>query len=359
MISSQVQLGKQIISELLFSVKSIKKDTLLNVVANIKEITDNHSDFNEHSVCTEFFSENELEEIVSCFRDFGFLTEIYFDENKFIEAVFLNEYKKYSKKNLIVYNSSQKGTGPGRKSLIPAFCNLHKIKTIGSNPYVVSLCRHKYHYNRILSKLGLPVVESWLFDSNQGWLLDNKPPKGTKIIIKPTYESASIGINNSSIVYFDDTTQDFIKYIGEVYKQPLTIQEFIEGYEIEVPVINHKIPLSIMPIGISINEAKELGQNILNYDIVYNDDYSFYLFNEITQEQELKILTVAENVIKCLGIYGFGRVDFRLDKDKNIFITDVSTNPHITKHSSFSYMFNQLGYNYRDLPIALVGTVLQ
>lgn len=358
MIPSQVNLGKQIITELISLTNRNKNDTLLYIVSNVKGVTKNFIDFNEHSLITEFFSENEVEEIVSSFRESGLTTEVFFDENMFIQSILSKEYQKYSKNNIIVYNSSQKGTGPGRKSLIPAFCNLHNIKTTGSNAYVVSLCRHKYHYNLILSKLGLPVVNSWLFDYTHGWLLNNKPELGTKIIIKPTFESASIGIKDTSIVCFDNSTEDLLAYIGEQYNQPLTIQRFIDGFEIEVPVINYKKSIAITPIGISLHGDKYLGTNILDYEIVYNDDYSFYLFDEISKKQELEILTIAENAAKGLGIHGFGRVDFRVDNNKNVYITDISTNPHITKHSSFAYLFNQLGYSYKELPLALIGTII-
>lgn len=358
MIPSKLELGRQIISQLISSVEKIKETVALIVVSNVKGITSNHSDYEKYSVCTEFFSENEMEEIVSCFRQFGIYTKIYFDENEFIRATLEGEHKIFGKRNIIVYNSSQKGTGPGRKSLLPAFCNLNKLNIIGSNAYVVSLCRHKYHYNQILSQLGLPVVKSWLFDAKLGWL-QNKPPNiGTKIIIKPTYESASIGIDNSSVTFYDDKIEDYLCSKSREYGQPLTIQEFIEGYEIEIPVINCLTPLCIMPIGISIDSKKKVMTDILTYERVYYDEYSFYNFEEFPEKLELEILEVAENAAKCLGIEGFGRVDFRITSDLKIYITDVSTNPHITKHSSFSFLFTQIGFNYKDLPIALIGTAI-
>lgn len=195
MLPSRFKKAHQIISHLLSSVELLKNSIALIIVSNVKGITNNNSDFDGNSVCTEFFSENELEEIVLCFRKFGLFTEVFFDENEFIRATLSGNLLQHKQKSVIIYNSSQKGTGPGRKSLLHAFCNLNNMTIIGSNAYVVSLCRHKYHYNRVLSKLGLPVAESWLFDHYFNWLQNKKPPIGTKVIIKPTYESASIGID--------------------------------------------------------------------------------------------------------------------------------------------------------------------
>lgn len=359
MDNSKLEKNKKIISDLLQQVGKIKNDVLVSLVTNVKGLTDEFNDFDKHSVSTEFLSENELEEINGSLKSFGFYTEIFFDETKFMSAVLNKEYNLIKKKYCIIYNTSQKGTGPGRKSLIPAFCNLHNLLTTSSNAYVVSLCRHKFHYNSILKKLGLPVAESWFYDSHFGWLLNQKPSEGKLILAKPTFESASIGLDNNSIMPVDKYLDESLKKISQEYRQPITVQEFIEGFEIEIPVININPIYSFFPIGISLNNEKNLGKNILTYNTVYNDDYAFYEFDNFSKKEEQNILRCAENVIMSLGISGFGRVDFRVTNKNKFYITDIATNPHITKHSSFAFLFNKLKFSYKELPAFLIATALK
>ena len=72
---------------------------------------------------------NPLQDRIRFFKE-SFSTEI----ADFIKAVLENKIGNLEQ--LIVMNSSQKGTHIGRKSLVPAFCGLHNIKFTGSNAYV-------------------------------------------------------------------------------------------------------------------------------------------------------------------------------------------------------------------------------
>ena len=64
------------------------------------------------------------------------------------------------------------------------------------------------------------------------------------------------------------------------------------------------------------------------------------------------------DVVNLLGISGFGRVDFRIDYNKNIYITDIATNPHITKGMSFYYAFTENGLNYTQMLETLIALSL-
>lgn len=65
----------------------------------------------------------------------------FIDEMDFIKNYITNNYYRNDSKYPIVINTAQKGTAIGRKSLIPAFCDLYGLCHTNSNPYVVSLAR--------------------------------------------------------------------------------------------------------------------------------------------------------------------------------------------------------------------------
>lgn len=338
-------------------VKKSSKDFAVYIVANIKDSTKNISDYSTNSIITEYFTEDELEGIVLAFRAHGIYVDVSSEETEFISKMINGDLEKLPMKYKTVYTSAQKGTGPGRKSLIPSFCNMLNIPIMGSNAYVRSLCRHKYHASSILRQHGLQEMKAWLYNPGSGWLLNLKPPSGIKIIIKPVYESASIGVDEKSIVNFDEGSEDIIRQHSLIFNQPIIVQEFISGYEVEVPVLlDSGMPYALGAIGISVNGKTLLGNQILTYDIVYNDRYNFYDFEEIVDESSINNITkCAEKSAQILGIEGLGRIDFRVLLNGQFYITDVSTNPHIIKHSSYGYLFNKKGFEYSDLPLAMLA----
>lgn len=333
--------------------RSLQNDIAIIIVANVKS-KKHLQEYETHSLKTEFFAENEYEEIITAFRANGFYVLFHQNENSFFQWYLNGGVQQLSKKHVCVYTAASGGKGPGRKALIPAFCNLNGLPITSSNAYVVSLCRHKYHFSQLLHKHGLPVPGTWLYSKHYGWLLNRKPPTGIELIAKPSYESASIGIDqNSKFKYADDIT---LTSLSGQFEQPITVQQFVEGFEVEVPVVVKQGRILVLqPIGLSLNDEKLLGSKFLTYDIVYNDGYHFYQFNELGSNVNQKLMTTAIEVATTIGIEGFGRIDFRVTERGEHFIMDVSTYPHIIRHSSFWYMFKENGFDYPDLFSLLVG----
>ena len=153
--------GKQIIDKILEQYKHEDINFDMYIVADAQTKTVRESDPRiSHADESEFFSRMEFAEIASAlFNVFGF-ARVFYSEISFIEYVIHN---KIQPKDCIVYNFSRDGVNPGKKSLIPAFCDLYGIKYTGSNAFVISLLRNKRIYGDILSKNGIPVPITYEF----------------------------------------------------------------------------------------------------------------------------------------------------------------------------------------------------
>lgn len=344
-----------LIDESIKTAKELKTEIAVVVIANIKSNVQ-ENDYETHSLKTEFFADSEYEQIIQGLRSNGYYVIFFKSEMEFLTWYTNGGIEQIKKKHIAIYNSASAGKGPGRKALIPAFCNINGLAITSSNPYVVSLCRHKYHFTSLLENLGLPVVPSWYFLKSSQWLLQKKPSAGTKIIAKPTYESASIGVDENSIFDYSDKVDDSLTDFAKRFDQPITVQEFIPGFELEVPIIiDQGKPFAIRPVGLSLGEKKFLGNEFLTYDIVYDDLYGFYDFDIFGDDLNEKLVACAKNTALAIGIDGFGRVDFRVTEKGQYYIMDVSTYPHMTQHSSFWHLFKKLGYEYKDLFALMIG----
>ena len=325
----------------------------LYVVCNIKNREIVSDNFNKFDIRTEYLSDDELEQINVMLNKCLSVERYFYSEFDFINYVIL---ENPAIESIIVYNSAQSGTGIGRKSLMPAFCASRGIKITGSNTYAASLCRHKYHVMKLLEVHGLSVPKTYLYDN--GWIYD-KPALGKKIIIKPIFESSSIGINEDNILTMNDETAEFVKAKQAEMKQPVIAQQFINGYEAEVPCIALKSKIfTLPPVGICLSENELImGTKILDYEKVYFDKYSFYNLNQANLNTS-QISKSAELAVKILGLSGLCRVDFRIDKNGQFYIIDVSTNPHFINHSSTNFSFKLLSLSSDKIMKAILGAAL-
>lgn len=316
--------------------KKLSNQHLL-IVCNTKATSNGIDLCGQYHMDTEYFSDDEFEQIISMFSTCGLDTDYFTYEDDFFRYII-----EHSPNKAIVYNAAQSGTGPGRKSLVPAFCNLHNIPCTGSNPYVVSLCRHKYHVNQILAQAGIEVPQTWLY--SDGWLMNRRPPLSMNILLKPIYESASIGIDNASIQTYSPQIDQVIFQQVKQQCQPIMAQEFIPGYEVEVPLlcVNDAV-CHLPPVGISVDGKHNLNNEILNYERIYFDKYGFYDFSVESREISKNLNLCAAEVAMILGMEGLCRVDFRVKPNGSYFVTDVSTNPHFVAHSSVNTAFQILG----------------
>lgn len=347
---------KKILQLLEYSKSNIKKVTVI-FLANVKGISTNTNDYSDSSVLTEFLSIDEYNELLNASQNFGFYTLTYFDSNEFVKD-FLND--KFKNHELIVFEGSQKGIGRARDSFLPSFCDLLSIKHTGPNAYVNSLCSNKYHWTKLLESHNISVPQSWRYNNGK-WIDDKLPDRTMKLIAKPCYECASIGIHKESVDFLSNNFERYLKTMSSIYMQPLIVQKFIAGYEVEVPVIIHKQTPYILPpvVLYKKNKGYSMKEAFLDFNDIYNDDYSFCLLENINIMWNDKIKNEVYRIVELLELEMYTRIDFRLTNNGDTYVTDINSYPHIVSHSSFAYAFEQLGIEYSNILPCIIGNILQ
>jgi D-alanine-D-alanine ligase len=322
--------------------KKISTDTRVCMLCNTKNNYQNENDYSRHSMLSEYLSTEELSFLMHSLQDCNFYVEFYPDIISFIGDIISGKWFETKKKYNYVYATTQRGITVGKDSIAPSFCTLMGIDIIGSDGYISSLMNNKYHYTKLLEAHDILVPRTWSYN-NDKWLI-SPPDNDLKVIIKLTKECASVGIDNNSVFCYSPELEYRTRDISKEFSQQVIVQEFIDGYEVEVPLLiyNGK-PVTIFPVGISIEGNKCLGDKFLTYDSVYDDNYNFYNFATEEASISKKICKISERVAKILNLDGYARIDFRIDALKNPYITDINHIPHIVEHSSFAFMFQELG----------------
>ena len=327
------------------------------LIANSKDTPLNNRP-NSKDIWIEFFTDSEIEYLTNALRSNDLYVDVYFAEQDFIKDILNHKYTDLNQ--LFVFNLARNGFGISKKSLIPSFCDLMDIKYSGSNAYVCSLARNKFHCSQLFLYLNSAGTPGWVYDPLSGWFLDEKPPQNTEVIIKPMFESASKGITRESIMNTSDPL--FLSRVNTRAQrslEPMLIQKFIKGYECQIPFIKLNQNIFFQPIGICIGGDCLLGDKIISEDLSYVYSYEYYnAFEKLDSSVCERMIQTARRAAEIVGIETYGRIDFRLDNQMNFYITDIATMPYIVEHSSFYHVFSEMGMSERELMLSIIGSAL-
>jgi D-alanine-D-alanine ligase len=341
-------------SEGLASARQLRDHLRIIFISNVAHRSRLSYDFSCHSITTDFFTEAEHTDILNAFQDFGFYVSDYIEEEKFLYDI-VNARLGKPRAHDLVYSTAQRPFGAGRTALIPALCRLYGLHFCNSDPQAAALARHKYQIQKLLEVHRVPSPRTWLYRENDGWLGGNRPRNGETVIIKTTYEAASIGIDEHAIRTVDDDIEMFLTERASMFEQPLTVQEFVAGYEAEVPILESTNPEALGVAGIELDGTSCLGDAALLYDIVDRDAYKFFDFTSVDPDLSDHMKHIAVNVFKIVGLSGVGRVDFRIDRNGRAFVTDVTDNPHMTQHGACASVGQWLGLTYAQTLALMIG----
>lgn len=251
----------------------------------------------------------------------------------------------------IVYTSALAGVGPGRRTLVPAFCAHRRIMTMNPDAYANALNRNKIHWNMLLQAMGITVPETWSYDHRQGWSDGKKPPEGAHVVGKATYEGSSIGLSRSTIGEYSVNLQNALHEVSKKLRQPMTVQRTILGNEVEVPVIRFGDRfVALNPVQIRPKHPSSDG--IITFE---ESKFDAYDFGEYEGPSIDEIRRTAERISAIFPFAGISRIDFRISDDGTPFVIDVSGTPHLTEVSSVAHRFRCMGFAYDEMICTLVG----
>lgn len=324
------------------------------LAANTKAGSKLRYEYPGFSILTDFFSDEEFSDLLGAFR-----AAVQYAEGIVGEEAFLSKGAALATQSADIRSIVYCGVGssPGRASsvLLPAFCELYGIPTCSADSYAFALTDNKFHSYQLLRGSGIPAPRSWLCDEQGNWLLDAKPPTDLRVIVKPVNGSASIGVTQECVGVFGRALEDFVHARVSGFGEAFIVQEFIEGYEVEVPVFDVGDPVALVACGISIGEDRRLNERILDYDTVYDDRYKFYDFSAENPAVAETCLAQAQAAYRILALSGIARIDFRISPAGEAFATDITAAPHLTPHSAPAFAFESMGASHVDLIHALLS----
>ncbi|MBU0552040.1 ATP-grasp domain-containing protein, partial [Myxococcota bacterium] len=234
-----------------------------------------------------------------------------------------------------------------------------KIPFTGNGSQPLQYCLDKHLCYQMLSSAKVSVPKTFLIKNvNQIEQLKFIFDENKKYIIKPNTEDGSIGISFSSVVSTYDElivqATDMLNNMG----YDLVVQEFIDGREINLSVLDIKHQL----FGYSEVNFDRLDPNlprILNYSSKWDEESAEYaatksLAAELESDLKEALLKNARMAHQALNLNAYVRFDFRCTSNNQVYIIDVNPNCDLSETSGFIKSFNFKGLSF----IKIIRTII-
>lgn len=174
-------------------------------------------------------------------------------------------------------------------------------------------------------------------------------------IVKLAWEHSGLGLSTKSIVKTKTALHKRILYLRATFpNQPILVEEFIDGREFEVTLLEQNGKLSVLPIAENVyfTKSKDI---ILTYEGRWAPNYLDYV-NGITQLARLSTTQIQSIVSMCkeayqkFGFRDYARFDLRMNKKGKVYFIEVNSNPGLDDNitSSLPLSFHAIGMSFGD-----------
>ena len=237
------------------------------------------------------------------------------------------------------------------------------IPYTGSDAFTLGTSLNKIRVKEILLYHNLPTPRFQIFRSPVKVSLDES--LSFPLIVKPSREDASIGIEPSSIVHNTSDLRRRVRYVIEEFDQPALVEEYIDGRELNVAILGNRKP-AVFPISeIDMSTLPKEYPRIITYNAKWMKETEEYRHTKgvcpalLTPELETEIKGLALEAYGLIGCRDYARIDFRLSKDHRPYILEVNPNPDISDEAGFARSARAAGLNFDDLAAKIVECALE
>lgn len=238
------------------------------------------------------------------------------------------------------------------------------IPYTGASAFVLGTCLHKTRVKEILTAHKIPtpryVVYRNIADLEANGLSLNFP-----LIVKPSREDASVGIDNDSVVENLSALRKRVRYIFSRYDQPALAEEYIAGREINVAILGNQRPV-VLPISeIDFSGLPENYPKIVTYNAKWMQGTPEFIGTvgkcpaDLPADVEKKVKEIALKVYRLMGLRDYARVDMRLTKNLTPYVIEVNPNPDISDDAGFARSARAYGLPFEETVCKIVEYALE
>jgi D-alanine-D-alanine ligase len=256
----------------------------------------------------------------------------------------------------IVFNIAEgRGSYRSREAQVPCLLEMLDIPYTGSDPTTLAVCLDKPLTKKLATAEGIPTPRWRVFADEAG--LERTSWEGFPFpaIVKPACEGSSKGIRLTSLVEDAREAEKEINRVLEDYRQPVMVEEFIDGDEVTVGVIGNAPPELV---GMMRILPKKRVEHFV-YSVEVKRDYVNLVDYEsppqLAPETLARLEAASLKAFGALGCRDFARIDFRIGQDGMPYFIEINPLPGLGTYSDLVIMATMLGWTHDGL----IGAVLE
>jgi D-alanine-D-alanine ligase len=226
---------------------------------------------------------------------------------------------------------------------IPATLELLQIPYTGTGVMGMTINTNKFFTKNVLSQWGITTPKCQLLKESVDELdliLD------FPLIAKLNDYHGSIEISDDSVCEDEKSLATRFKYLQDIYKQPVLVEEYIAGREVSVHVIE------------GINTKVYAGEKVFKPEYEGKYNIATYannwgtgdIFTYAKYELPPRIKDSLKLAFDVLKLEDFAKFDLRVDASGRHYIIDVNTNPSLGPvDCSISTVLGLYGLSFEDI----------
>lgn len=240
----------------------------------------------------------------------------------------------------LIFNLVDSYAGDDSKDYnIPAFLDLLGLRYTGSGTEGLILSQDKSVSKKLVAFHGLKVPVSAL--SHRG-RTDYSDDLKFPLIVKPSSEDGSIGINVKSVVGSIKELMECIDRLHAELDVPILIEEYIEGREIYAGILGNESPEALPLIELDLSKLPPDTPKIAGREVKFDRGSEIYkltksgLAEDLDEETIGRLQDAAKTTYRALKLRDYGRIDMRLTPGGDIYVIEGNPNPWLWSRAEFA-----------------------
>ena len=228
----------------------------------------------------------------------------------------------------LVFNMSWGFKGRNREGLMSALLEAFHIPFTGSDAYACSLCLDKLQTK--LTAVNLDIPTPVYIEISNDTDFPTELPFNFPVVLKPRAEGSSMGVQIAENI--EKAKEISQQLLGE-YNEPILCEKYIKGHEIQVPLLSdgHDVhAVNVLETTMPDGSAVPLYDAELKHTHIVQKKLA-----DIPTDVANKLSTYAESLFNYLGCSGFGRADFRVTPQNEIYFLELAPLPSLQPGGSF------------------------
>jgi D-alanine-D-alanine ligase len=259
----------------------------------------------------------------------------------------------------LIFNLTESFDGDDTKEMnVVAYVDLLGLRYTGAGPHAIFLAQDKAIAKKIFA---FHQIKTPFFATSYRGRIGHAHDISFPLIVKPSWEDGSIGIDAGSVVHNIKEMMERIEYIQDEFDSPALIEEYIEGREIYAGVLGNYERAQVLPlIELDFSRLPEGTPKIASYDVKFEKNTDAYkltksaIAEDLDEETRKRLSDTALATYRALKLRDYGRIDMRLAPNGDVYVIEANPNPWLASRQEFAMAARASGLSYTEL----IGTIV-